>query len=159
MKTFTIEIPFSPLPKASIRLNTRGGRYNPSARQMHKTREYVLKQLEGVELPLMRGPVLVIAHFRLPLPVLNYKKKAENYIHHPHAKRPDGDNLEKFMNDALNKVIWEDDAQICFLLRTKTYATTREGSTKLFVRALDPGRFDYNQILCDIREHLTAEAA
>lgn len=30
-----------------------------------------------------------------------------------HAKKPDRDNVEKAVSDALNKIVWLDDAQVC----------------------------------------------
>ena len=41
------------------------------------------------------------------------------------GRRPDLDNLVKFVMDALNKTYWKDDAQICWLLAKRTFA--REG--------------------------------
>jgi len=38
-----------------------------------------------------------------------------------HTVKPDLDNLEKFVKDSLNKVLWHDDAQVCEVSKRKVY--------------------------------------
>jgi Holliday junction resolvase RusA-like endonuclease len=155
--TFTVTIPLTPKPKASVRLSAWGGKYNPSARGMNEMRQCVISQIKGKKQPLMKGPVMVIVHFRLPAPSKFTHKQRRILNTTPHQKRPDGDNLEKFLNDALNGVVWEDDAKICILFRTKTYTANKKGSTSLFVRELGQGSFDYAQVLTDLKENISVE--
>lgn len=75
----------------------------------------------------------------------------------PHIKKPDGDNLEKFLNDALNGVVWSDDSRIAYLVRTKTITDAKVGETIVFVRELKDEAPDYALILSDIQEHLPIE--
>ena len=75
----------------------------------------------------------------------------------PHTQRPDGDNLEKFVNDALRGLIWADDSQIVWLLRSKTYTADAKGCTVLHVRELLPTYPDYNLIIDEIIEHYKVE--
>lgn len=125
---------------------------------MKNLKEYVKSCLPLTEGPMMSGPLLVIVHFRLP-PAKNIRFKRRKQLHcQPHTTKPDGDNLEKFLNDALTGVLWNDDAQICWLLRSKSYTQEMEGSTIIFVRELS-NMTNYDDILQDIREHLTIEAA
>lgn len=159
MNTFTVDIPLTPKPKASYRLSAWGGKYNPSAKGMKQVRDYVEKEMQKINQPRMKGPLLVIVHFRLPPPSTYThaeRNKIKTRLHH---KRPDGDNLEKFLNDALNGLLWVDDALIAIMLRTKSYGWGREGSTTLFVRELNSDEFDYLQIMKDIETHLNIEAA
>lgn len=53
-----------------------------------------------------------------------------------HLNRPDGDNLEKFLNDALNTVLWGDDSQIVYTIRSKTIIDSKVGETLLIVHEL-----------------------
>ena len=41
------------------------------------------------------------------------KKKRNERIFRPHTQRPDIDNIEKIIADALNGIAYKDDAQIC----------------------------------------------
>ena len=69
-------------------------------------------------------------------------------------KRPDGDNLEKFLNDSLNGILWEDDARIVWTLRSKSYTSDKEGYTVVFATELGPSAMDYDCILEHCREHI-----
>ncbi len=103
MSTYTVNIPWCPKPKASIRLGVQHF-YNPNARGMKATREHVRLEMIKRGIPMLHGPLFVIAHFRMPIPLsLPHAKRMEQH-NLPHIKRPDGDNLEKFLNDALNGV-------------------------------------------------------
>lgn len=72
----------------------------------------------------------------------------------PHLKRPDGDNLEKYLNDALTGVLWDDDSRIVWMLRSKTLTSDKEGCTVLYVQELADGAPDYQQILYAIQEQI-----
>lgn len=72
----------------------------------------------------------------------------------PHIKRPDGDNLEKFLNDALTGVVWEDDARIAWILRSKTTTNEKKGYTIFYAQEISDSQPDYEGILQAIREHI-----
>ena len=155
MSTFKVTIPYTPKAKASVRLS-KYGTYNPSNRGMLRTREFVRKQLEKNPLHhLFNGPVLAIVHYRIPAPTsLSAKKRGlQNLL--PHTKKPDGDNLEKFLNDSLNGIVWTDDARIAWLLRSKSITNAKEGETIIFVRELANTQPNYDAILADITEHIS----
>jgi Holliday junction resolvase RusA-like endonuclease len=125
---------------------------------MARTKDYVKKHLEQHPLPkLLSGPLLVIAHYKIPAPKALPERKRLPQHTLPHAKKPDGDNLEKFLNDALNGVVWSDDSKIAWLLRSKSLTKAREGETVLFVRELDSEAPDYDAILTDICNNLHLE--
>jgi Holliday junction resolvase RusA-like endonuclease len=153
MSTCKIIIPFTPKAKGSWRLG-KFGQYNPSCKGMLQIREYVKSLFKDKDLPLFSGPLLVIAHYRLPAPSSILGKKRLNQHCLPHIKRPDGDNLEKFLNDSLNGIIWQDDCRIAWLLRSKSVTRTKIGEMVLFVRELDEAQPDYELILADIMENI-----
>jgi hypothetical protein len=69
---------------------------------------------------------------------------------YPHTSRPDGDNLDKFLFDALTGVCWKDDSQIVWLLRSKTRTKESVGETCLFVSQIPflcPDYFDLKDII------------
>lgn len=62
--------------------------------------------------PPLNGPLRVDAEFVFP------RTKGQTWKRKPmprmrHAKKPDRDNLDKGLLDALTGVIWLDDAQVC----------------------------------------------
>lgn len=120
------------------------------------TKSYVVRHLKHNydNFKLLKGPLLVIAHFMLPAPISKTLKfrVLRNFL--PHIKKPDGDNLEKFLNDSLKGVIWEDDARIAWLLRSKNYTCNKKGRTILFVRELQNCAPDFDLILNDIEENI-----
>lgn len=148
-----ITIPITPKAKASVRMGLHGS-YNPSARGMEDLRKYVKSQLPDATFPLFRGPLLVIVHFRVPVPRSVPPRRRNPQHMRPHTKRPDGDNLEKFLNDALNGVLWFDDSRIVWLLRSKTNTAAKVGETTIFVRELSDTPPDYAQILEDIKQNI-----
>jgi len=156
MSTCKVSIPVTPKPKQSIRLGN-GHAYNPSARGMEVTRKLVKKALGPLKYPLFSGPLSVIVKFFLPAPhsLKEYKRQAMD--RYPHIKRPDGDNLEKYLNDALTGVLWTDDARIFAITRLKEYTSDKNGRTEIFVREHCHGEIDYQRILDDIIENLKSE--
>lgn len=124
---------------------------------MQRTHDYVKRSLSGQKLPLLVGPLLVIVHYRLPSPK-SVGPKRRNHLHlFPHIIRPDGDNLEKYLNDALTGLIWGDDSRICWLIRSKTYTKEKEGSTIIFVKEIAEDIPNYAEIIADIVEHIKIE--
>ncbi len=119
---------------------------------MGLTRDYVRAQLPSCKGALLKGPLLVIVHFRLPQPLKTKDKQAKHEW--PHSQRPDGDNLEKFLNDALNGYVWEDDARIAWMLRSKSWTKDRRGSTTLYVKEIPTMGQDYKMIIEAISENL-----
>lgn len=158
MSSCKITIPLTPKPKASVR-GSGNVYYNPSAKGMGLTRTLVQKSL-AEQYPNhepFKNPLLVIVHFRLPAPLALPERKRRPQNSLPHKKRPDGDNLEKFLNDALNGLLWQDDCKIAWLFRSKSITSAKVGETVLFVRELEDKEPDYELILNDIYEHIYLE--
>lgn len=66
----------------------------------------------------LRGPINVGLHFRLPRPA-----RITSFGRVPHDNRPDLDNLEKAVFDALTHAkLWKDDSQVCAKISSKVYA-------------------------------------
>ncbi len=154
MSAYKITIPITPRAKASVRLG-RKGTYNPSARGMSQLKAYVLQNYPTMK--ILKGPLLVIAHFAFPAPLTFSKPKRLALNLTPHTKRPDGDNLEKFVNDALTGVCWVDDCQIAWMVRTKSITINKTGHTTIFVTELQNPQPDYDEILTAIKENITLE--
>lgn len=96
-----------------------------------KTREYEsivaarARVAMGETLPLL-SPLSVSMCFRLPMPKATPKKRVASLLDgsvRP-SKRPDLDNLNKSVMDALNGIVYRDDCQVVTLNSTKVYAQT-----------------------------------
>ena len=150
---YAVKIPWEPRPKASIRLGVQHY-YNPSSLGMKKTGDYVRQQMLEKDIPILNGPLFVIAHFRIavPLSLTCPKRLAQHTL--PHTKRPDGDNLEKFLNDSLNGILWKDDAKIAWLLRSKTLTYDKVGSTQLYIKQMLNEKPDYTELLSFISQFI-----
>ena len=153
MSSCKVIIPITPKPKASVEM-AKGRWYNPSARGMQQITNYVREKFLETRMPLLKGPILVIVHFVLPAPLSLPQRKREQQNYRPHIKRPDGDNLEKFLNDSLTGVVWTDDACITWMLRSKTTTSEKEGFTIFYAQELEDDEPDYHGILQAIREHI-----
>ncbi len=153
MSSCKVVIPITPKPKASVQM-TRGRWYNPSAKGMGEVTKYILKKFKDTPMPLLKGPLLVIVHFVLPAPPSLPQRKRELQNFRPHIKRPDGDNLEKFLNDSLTGVVWDDDARVSWMLRSKTITSEKKGYTVFYAQELNDEAPDYHGILQAIREHI-----
>lgn len=101
--------------------------------------------------PLFSGPVAVVMVHRIPSPssVMGSKRKLRDGA--PHWHRPDGDNLEKFVNDALRGVVWDDDSRISVILRIKQECDCKTGSTLLGVFPLEHATLEYTSLLESMR--------
>jgi len=57
-------------------------------------------------------PLQLIATFYMPMPKSWSERKRKEHVGHPHASRPDIDNIFKFYADCATGVIYKDDSMI-----------------------------------------------
>ena len=76
----------------------------------------------------------------MPIPKSWAKKRQKNAFNKPHSSRPDLDNLLKFVNDSLNKVLWKDDALIYEVYARKFYSD--DPKTRIYVGPYCEGKMD-----------------
>lgn len=74
--------------------------------------------------PPFEGPLEVTVAAFWPWPKSLSEKKRRTYGAHFFTSRPDADNTAKILGDALNNIVWRDDAQIVTLQITKRYSLT-----------------------------------
>ena len=126
------EIPGTPI--AWRRAGRKGSRYyDAQAKQKETVQKVVRVALSGL-FP-HKEPIKVDMHFGMPIPKSWSTKKRIAAIGKPHSSRPDVDNLIKFVSDALNEILWDDDAIIYQVRGTKTYTTNPK--TLIFVMKCD----------------------
>jgi Holliday junction resolvase RusA-like endonuclease len=121
-----IEVAGAPVAKGRPRLTTRGGfarAYTPAKTQRYEDLLRLAAGLEMANRPLIEGPLFVFVEVYVPIPQSLSKRKRAEAIDgkiRP-LTRPDLDNYIKVL-DALNGIVWRDDAQIVMLSSSKAYA-------------------------------------
>jgi len=96
--------------------------YDPQFRAKQNFSWIVKRALEPFE-PIS-SPIKMKVEFHMPIPKSLSLKKRISLINHPHTKTKDIDNLCKFLFDALNKIVWEDDCLIWNVQAIKIYSET-----------------------------------
>lgn len=124
-KVFRFEVPGKPQGKARPRLG-RGHTYTPQ-----KTTEYemlVRNAYLKAGGKLVNGPVEVhvVALFEPPKSVSKKERQAMLRGEIPYTKRPDKDNIDKVIFDALNGVAYPDDSYIVGGSSYKYYAESEK---------------------------------
>lgn len=98
--------------------------YDPSVKKK-KSFSSILQ--EGAPTVPLEGAIMLELNFYMSRPKSHYgtgknlttlKASAPDW----HVGRPDIDNLQKFVQDALNKVYWRDDSIICQVTTRKLYS-------------------------------------
>ena len=125
ISTVDIFLPGEPIGKGRPRF-AMGRTYTPPATVAY---EYALKTeaalaMRQTGLEPFEGPVAVkvVAYFSIPKS-WSKTRRAGAYLH---TTKPDLDNVLKML-DALNGVVWLDDAQVCEATVSKRYTTDEPG--------------------------------
>jgi len=133
MRYVTFCIPGEARGKPRPRFNRAGGAFNAPIVKFYEglVREIAAEAMAGGE-PLA-GPLSVsVAMWREPPASWTSKRKAEE---HWCVSKPDADNMVKMIFDAMNKLVYRDDAQITHLEVTKKYGG--ENVVDVIVRELE----------------------
>lgn len=134
MKKFTFIVPGRPKGKGRPRMTRAGHVYTPPATRAYESevRQAFLKQ--GGE-TFGGAPVMVEIEALFPMPVSWSKRdRAERdgtFCDH----KPDLDNIEKAVLDALNAVSWTDDKAVAVLVAQKRW-TAGDGGVKVTITDL-----------------------
>jgi Holliday junction resolvase RusA-like endonuclease len=111
----TLTIPGAPCAKQRARVCRNGHAYTPSATVNYET---LIKELFAVENPdhvPWTGPVMATIRAYFPIPKSTPKKLMAQMINESvlHTKKPDRDNIDKIVLDALKGLVYKDDSQVC----------------------------------------------
>lgn len=126
MNTLTLQIPGNPISKKRPRFFRRGkfvGTYNCQDTEEGNFRWHIKSQIGEMEPIPKDSPISLTCHFFMPIPESAPKKKKEAMINLSlkHLKKPDLDNLLKFVKDCCNGVLWHDDCQVVHVQASKCY--------------------------------------
>lgn len=71
---------------------------------------------------LLKGALRADITFHMQIPKSYSQKKKDALLGEFHWKRPDVDNLQKLIFDALNEIVYKDDGQISWVVAKKLYS-------------------------------------
>lgn len=121
MNELKITISGTPIAKKRPRFGRVGNHvrtYNPQESEEGKFMCIMQAQLNGHQ-PIPAGvPITMEVAFHMPYPASMSAKKRKDAFH---TKRPDLDNLIKFVKDCANGILWHDDSQVVTVLAMKQY--------------------------------------
>lgn len=122
MGCYKIFIPGKPQAQGRPRFSTRGK--FPVAIDPHKDKKnwFRLQAQQQIESPI-DSPVIMHITFIMTIPKSTSKKRRALMLANEikHTKKPDLDNLQKFVLDALNGVAYRDDSLIWGIAARKVY--------------------------------------
>jgi len=142
IKSFTLNIPGTPVAQPRHRISTRGGyakAYLPSDHPVHAFKQAIALQAARHGLFVGAVEVAIVAWF--PMPASWSKKKRREHEGRWHTQKPDADNVSKAVIDALHEH-WNDDCQVAMLTLQKRW-TGGTGMTQITV--------------CEIQEDASSE--
>lgn len=116
-------VPGEPVAKARARV-TQNGTYTPRDTRRYEASVRATGKAAMGRLRPCRDSVQMTLVVFLPIPASWSKRKRAQALAglvHP-LSRPDLDNFEKSVTDALNGVVYVDDSQICDVVKSKRYS-------------------------------------
>lgn len=145
-----IQIPGTPIGKARARV-TMSGTFTPKKTKEWErdARKIAAMKMQGVH--PTSGPVFVevSAYFHPSASWPAWKQDAAMEGHVCHTKKPDGDNIAKAATDALNGIVWIDDAQIVDLRVRKRFGTHEHLRIDVYAVAASPSQISNKADLAD----------
>jgi len=122
-------VPGAPVGKGRPRIGRVGAHarmFTPAKTVSYESTVALAAQQAMYGRPLLTDAVGVAMAIDCPIPVSWSKRKQADALHgriYPTTK-PDIDNVEKAIFDALNGVVWRDDVQVVRVTKSKRYAET-----------------------------------
>ena len=120
---YLITIPGTPIAKKRPRFARRGKFVTTYNSQETEEGRFLFEAQKQYQYPPIETPIHLFCCFYMPIPKGTSKKKINlmelNQI--KHTKKPDLDNLIKFVKDCLNGLVWKDDSQVFSIEAVKLY--------------------------------------
>jgi Holliday junction resolvase RusA-like endonuclease len=115
-----IEIEGPPQPAMRPKVN-KGKFYDPQCDEKKAFGWHVKSKLPRF-FTAISNPVILELEFHMSIPTSLSKKKKSRLALTFHQKKPDLSNLIKFVEDALNGIVWKDDNAIAKVKAKKIYS-------------------------------------
>lgn len=120
MNQIEILLPFRPIAW-TVRLNAKTCRlYNPHSKQFHFIRTYIFDRFKHLKL---QGAITLQFFFGMPIPASAPKARKLKYVSGEieHTCKPDTTNMQKFYEDCLTGILFDDDCQVVKITSEKQY--------------------------------------
>lgn len=128
-KSATFIIPGNPIPLARHR-NWNGRIWDEQKQLKHSISLILGNQHNGIQ---FTGPLKIDITFYMPMPKSSAKR--HNFLRGTyHFIKPDSDNMIKWICDVSNKLLYNDDCQVAYIIAKKIYAD--EGKTEFTITEL-----------------------
>lgn len=124
MNSMTLVIDGKPVPKMRPRLTRRGICYDQQEAEKRAWKVLILKALESKGWEKAKTePLKIYLEFGMQIPESLPKKAKDRLEGAYHCKRPDIDNLVKFVLDCMISTVYDDDSIIYSISAVKHYAS------------------------------------
>jgi len=130
MNTITIIIPGKPCAWQRARSNGKARFDSPEQARNKLTIGQIGAAAMAGKQPFECALEVIVSAF-WPWPKSMSEKKRRTYGSQYFVSRPDSDNVAKLLGDALNGIVWRDDAQIATLQVTKRYGLVPQTVVKV----------------------------
>ena len=118
MRYYKYSLPGNPIPLARPRFGK--GRIFDSQKLLKINHGILLKRQHGKK-PLLKSPLCLTVTFFLPFPCNSTRAKKDKIKGTYQCRRPDLDNLIKYVLDTSNLVLFSDDQLVCKINAKKIY--------------------------------------
>ena len=143
MNYLRIEIPGTPHAQERGRVPEKHNkRKQPIKSQSQRNAEYFFRTIARAQMrgkKQLQGPILMVAEYVFKRPKSHFGRGGKIKVSAPveHIQVPDKSNLDKHVEDCLNKMAYPDDRQITTCLSRKRWAKDGEEShtTVLFIES------------------------
>lgn len=133
----TLELFGNPIPQKRAKFARRGNFvscYDPLSKLKEQYKWQIKTQFRD---EILTTPLKLDLTFFMPIPASTTKLKKKQMVNGliAHTKKPDLDNLVKFIFDCMNNIVFHDDAQISELRTRKIYSEKPGTLVRLFTLA------------------------
>lgn len=129
-------VPTAPVAKARARSTRSGHHYTPQKTVDFESMVawHARKAMAGK--PLYEGALCVFLYYGIHIPKSLEPRIKRGEVIYP-TKRPDMDNYEKSVLDAMNGIVYADDAQIIEVIQKKRYSRNPKVIVTVFKSCID----------------------
>jgi Holliday junction resolvase RusA-like endonuclease len=127
MSDTTITINMAAVGQPRHRSTRTGRHYVPKSHPIHDFKAAIRMHVpRGLRVSKQAFSLSIVCHFQRPKSHTK-KQRLEAW----HLQTPDSDNIAKAVMDALNKVVWHDDKQVCVVTVLKQWC---EGCDRVAIK-------------------------
>ena len=124
----TIIIPGNPIAKKRPRFARRGKFVVTYNDQETEEGRWIWELRQQWSLSPLEGSIQLEVNFYMPIP----KNLLKKWDKTEHIKRPDLDNLIKFVKDCCNQTLWKDDSQVWNIKAFKMYSPNPQTFIRIY---------------------------